>query len=166
MILFLETKFIRDRDQWNVVDARAQCNLPQLLSNEWPKALSFQPQRYNQNLPFSPKTDTIHNWQTGRHTGRSHWLDCELKFTTNCCLHRISLPPKLKLSTSWLTSNHPYLFCEDVCIHDIHHLLIRTGQIGTNLFHQPLLSCHTRVAITVLEEGSKVTLGQVSRQWS
>lgn len=75
-----------------------------------------------------------------------------------------SLPPKLKLSTRWLTSNHPYLFCEDVCLHDIHHLLVRTGQIGTNLFHQPLLSCHTRVAITVLEEGSKVTLGQVSRQ--
>ena len=50
---------------------------------------------------------------------------------------------------------HPYLLCEDVCIHDIHHLLIRTGQIGTDLFYQPLLSCHTRVAVTVLEEGGQ-----------
>ena len=42
-----------------------------------------------------------------------------------------------------------HLFCEHICLSDIHHFLIGTRQVSSGLLHQPLLSCNSGIALTI-----------------
>ena len=154
MILFLETKFIRERDQWNVVDASVTSHICCHVNDLKPSLFSH---RGTIRTCPSPSTDTIRNSQPASQPARQinkadpiGWIvNSNSPSTQNLSTTQTQIVNKV---AHWY---HPYLLCENVCIHDIHHLLIRTGQIGTDLLYQPLFSCHTRVAVTVLKEGGQ-----------
>ena len=87
-------------------------------------------------------------WQFQSNLGRSWWLSYGEQPTKSDkgCGHQETRGRE-----------HPtkYLVCENISIDYINHFLVSSREVCTHFLHQPLLSSHTRVTISILLKKQK-----------
>ncbi len=108
----------------------------------------------------------------GQRDGHSTQKHCILCFSCNgkasvCSIIRaLSIKAIMVIKRGVVNGCRGYLICEHVCIHNVHHFLICSRQISTDLLYQPLFSRHTGTTISVLKEkGRGQLIYLVGMEW-